>query len=363
MKGLKCRNHSLHLPAFSLFCLFVLSLLCSSLLVQKTSAVDFNVNLSYVDTIQTASWDYYYRFGSNSQQTFTSEGGLRITRKGNDSSTYPDDPLYIDYMCSHHSRDFIKDDFYNFKVYATISDNTTDVIGTLTTFSSADNFRIANISVSYQDGDTVSQWKRLTFTDSDGVSYNAVYPYNSRPQQFYVYDVVMQATRSGNFPICLGRNLSTIHVYTLPPMQYSEGVLNYQYQFRILGGSQTLHYKYDTSAEEMNDKDDEDRQNMEDQQSDSQDSSDDSQEEAESTGTTLLAAFSSFVTAITNASPSNCNLLMNMGNLNLGNVNLCQLSPPPAFQAIGSIFLILFCVPLSIATARKVINLFRSFQS
>lgn len=117
------------------------------------------------------------------------------------------------------------------------------------------------------------------------------------------------------------------------------------------------------AMEEMNQKDNEDRDNIESQQSDSQDGADDSQQEAESTGATLLSAFTAFVGALTNASPSNCNIDMDLGNLDLGRVNLCQLSPPAGFQAIASIFMILFCVPLSIATARKVISLFRSFQT
>lgn len=137
---------------------------------------------------------------------------------------------------------------------------------------------------------------------------------------------------------------------------------------------QTMSYRDDVSLEteaiqeqtekvqEQIDKDEQDRDNMESQQSDVSDDSDDSQAQAESTGQTLLTAFTGFVSAITSARPTNCNLNMDMGNLNLGNVNLCQLSPPPVFQTIASIFMIAFCVPLSITTARKLINLFRSFQ-
>lgn len=116
------------------------------------------------------------------------------------------------------------------------------------------------------------------------------------------------------------------------------------------------------AVEEQNEKDDEDRSNLESQSSDTDDAASSSSEDAESTGTTLLGAFSAFVTALTSASPSNCNIDMDLGNLDLGVVNLCQLSPPQPIPTIASIFMILFCVPLSIATARKVINLFRSFQ-
>lgn len=105
-----------------------------------------------------------------------------------------------------------------------------------------------------------------------------------------------------------------------------------------------------------------DRDDIEQQASDVNDAAESSSEDATEAGTTLLAAFSAFVTAITNASPSNCNIDMDLGNLDLGVVNLCQLSLPPALSAIGSILLIAFCVPLSIATATKMIRLFRSFS-
>lgn len=109
--------------------------------------------------------------------------------------------------------------------------------------------------------------------------------------------------------------------------------------------------------------DEQDRENITGQQTDLSSDSSDSQSDAQSTGTTLLAAFTAFVNALTNANPSNCNIDMDMGNLDLGVVNFCQLSPPPGFTTLSSIFLILFCVPLSIATGRKVISLFRSFQT
>lgn len=104
-----------------------------------------------------------------------------------------------------------------------------------------------------------------------------------------------------------------------------------------------------------------DRDDLTDQQQDISDDADDSAQQAETTGTTLLGAFSSFVGALTNASPTNCVIDMDMGNLDLGEVDLCQLSPPQPIPTIASIMLIAFCVPLSLATATKMINLFRSF--
>lgn len=114
--------------------------------------------------------------------------------------------------------------------------------------------------------------------------------------------------------------------------------------------------------QDKQDEEEEDRDNVEQQSSDINSDSSDSASDAQQQGTTLLGAFSAFVTALTSASPSNCVLDMDLGNLDLGNVDFCTLSPPQPVPTIASIFLILFCVPLSIATAKKVINLFRSFQ-
>ena len=114
--------------------------------------------------------------------------------------------------------------------------------------------------------------------------------------------------------------------------------------------------------QEQNDKDDQDRSNLNNQQSSATSAAQSSQQDAQNAGTTLLAAFQAFVSALTNATPSNCVIDMDLGNLDLGDVDLCTLSPPSGFQAIGSILLIGFCVPLSIATATKMIALFRSFS-
>lgn len=105
------------------------------------------------------------------------------------------------------------------------------------------------------------------------------------------------------------------------------------------------------------------RDELSDAQDDAEDTADAQGSQAQSRGTTILQAFISFVNALRNVTPSNCNIDMDLGNLDLGVVNLCSLSPPAEFQAISSILLIGFCVPLSISTARKIIALFRSFQT
>lgn len=120
----------------------------------------------------------------------------------------------------------------------------------------------------------------------------------------------------------------------------------------------------------INDQTEQQQQNREDDkqafdgaQSDATANGGQSSDDAGAAGQTLLQAFSSFIGAITSATPSNCNLPMDTGFINFGTVNLCALSPPPAFQAISSIVVIGFAVPLSLAAAKKMIELFRSFQA
>lgn len=119
----------------------------------------------------------------------------------------------------------------------------------------------------------------------------------------------------------------------------------------------------DNAGQVLEDQRDQDQQDMENAQGDASTDGSSSGSQATSSGQTLLQAFISFVTAITNASPSNCNINMNTGYIDFGNVNLCALSPPPAFQVISSIVVIGFAVPLSLAASKKMIELFRSFQT
>lgn len=108
---------------------------------------------------------------------------------------------------------------------------------------------------------------------------------------------------------------------------------------------------------------DEEQEGLDNAQSDASDGADSSGSQAESSGTTLLQAFIDFVNALNGASGSNCVINADIGDFRMGNVDLCSLSPPPAFQAISSIMVIGFTVPLSIALGKKMISLFRSFQT
>ena len=95
---------------------------------------------------------------------------------------------------------------------------------------------------------------------------------------------------------------------------------------------------------------------------DAQAGADDSGEEAEEATSGLIDIIGGFVSAITNASPSNCNINGNMGHLNMGIIDMCSMPVPSFVQIIGSIILILVCIPFVIIMFNRFISLFRSFQ-
>lgn len=210
-----------------------------------------------------------------------------------------------------------------------------------------------NIAV-FQEVVNDSLYTPIINTNSSGGSTSS----GISPVYSKFYEVVLYAKRTGDLTWSFGNGVDAVifnsrYLQSYPDNNTPLVTLYTIEEFKPISQD---------GSDQLNRKDDEDRQNLESQSSNTDSASDSSASDAESTGTTLLSAFTAFVGALTNASPSNCNIDMDLGNLDLGVVNLCQLSLPAGFQALASIFLILFCVPLSIATARKVISLFRSFQ-
>lgn len=107
---------------------------------------------------------------------------------------------------------------------------------------------------------------------------------------------------------------------------------------------------------------DETKDTFDDAQTDADNDSASSSQQAESTGTTLLGAFIQLLGALTGAAATDCVINADIGDFHMGNVDLCELDPPPAFQVISSLMVIGFAVPLSVALGKKIISMFRSFQ-
>lgn len=86
------------------------------------------------------------------------------------------------------------------------------------------------------------------------------------------------------------------------------------------------------------------KQDLEDSQTDLSDEATDASGEAESNTTNLTTAIGQVIDAFRNAQPSDCNLTMNMGNFNLGTVNMCN--APSQILTTINLFL---GIPLTIA--------------
>lgn len=118
-----------------------------------------------------------------------------------------------------------------------------------------------------------------------------------------------------------------------------------------------------TAEEKMNDKDDEDRQNLENQTSETESDANEQGAAAESTGTSLLGVFSSFVSSLAQIHETNCLLpTISVYGLDLGRLDLCTFDVPPGIIALATVGMIFIIVPLSFHLARRLINIFRSFQ-
>lgn len=104
------------------------------------------------------------------------------------------------------------------------------------------------------------------------------------------------------------------------------------------------------------------KQETQDAADNSHNAGDSSTSDATSATSSLLSVIGAGIGAITTASPTNCRINGNMGNLNIGNIDLCA-NPVPAFIAvIGSIIAVLVVLPLVIVLFNRFISVIRSFQ-
>lgn len=106
------------------------------------------------------------------------------------------------------------------------------------------------------------------------------------------------------------------------------------------------------------------KDDLEDQKQESSDTANDESSEAQDTATSLLDVIIQAIGVFSSAEATNCNLDGNLiPHLPLGNLNLCEHSPPPAITALGSILLIGFVVPLAYHLVKRMLALIGSFQS
>lgn len=104
------------------------------------------------------------------------------------------------------------------------------------------------------------------------------------------------------------------------------------------------------------------KQDVQDAADNSESAGDSSSSDAEQGTSSLISAIGSAVSVISSASPTNCRINGDMGNLDVGQIDLCANPVPTFIQVIGSLILILITVPLCITLFNRFIGLFRSFQ-
>lgn len=256
--------------------------------------------------------------------------------------------------------DLSTDRYFRFDMFVKIvSDDSEYYFNALSCPVGTGDIRISDCSITHINSlESLNSARRVP--DPNGTSgFNEYFDMNTRAVQYYVYHIEGYSNKTDltSYSSLTFQSRNIFNTYFEYGSTFS---LNVDYDFAF-SQVQSFEPIVDPQESEAN-KELQDRDNLESQSSQTDSDAESSASDAESTGTTLLGAFTSFVNALTNASPSNCNLDMDLGNLDLGVVNLCQLSLPQPLPTIASIMLILFCVPLSISTARKVISLFRSFQ-
>lgn len=107
----------------------------------------------------------------------------------------------------------------------------------------------------------------------------------------------------------------------------------------------------------------EEKQEIQNTSDEAENTADDAQDDVDGATSSLLSVLSNFLGVLTSVNPSNCYLDGSIfPHLNLGQLNLCENSPPAAITALGSLLLIAFVIPLVYNTIKMIINLFSEFQ-
>lgn len=140
-----------------------------------------------------------------------------------------------------------------------------------------------------------------------------------------------------------------------------------QYQRTMINQQSQTNNKLDNINDTIEQQRNEDKRDMNNAQSDASSSGSDSQSDAQNASSSLLSTLSTFIGALTDVSPSSCDLTLDTdyggsSKFGFGTLNLCALSPPPAFQVISSVVVIGFSIPLVVIALREMLSLIWSFQ-
>ena len=169
-----------------------------------------------------------------------------------------------------------------------------------------------------------------------------------------VYKITILFTTKGSHPI----GLSALNANTpIGTCKIGDGLgtnPGAQCQVRIFGFTQWGYKGSSVNAEQ--------KEAAEDAAADSQTSGSSSQNDATSATSSLISVITSGIGAITSASASNCVINADMGNFDMGSIDLCANPVPTFMQVIGSIIAALVVLPLVIVLFNRFIAIIGSFQ-
>lgn len=165
--------------------------------------------------------------------------------------------------------------------------------------------------------------------------------------QYYqsVYHVTYRARRDATVRIGLTSSQHWFEWYGFDTAKMTFAIYN------------VMHYRYVGSQENK-----EQKEAAEDAAADSQTSGSSSQNDATSATSSLISVITSGIGAITSASASNCVINADMGNFDMGSIDLCANPVPTFMQVIGSIIAALVVLPLVIVLFNRFIAIIGSFQ-
>lgn len=109
--------------------------------------------------------------------------------------------------------------------------------------------------------------------------------------------------------------------------------------------------------EEMNDRDAQDREDLQNSSDSASDSADDLGNDVDDAGEQLLYVLTNFYGLFLNPPSSDCTIDGDTGFIDLGDIDLCYLSPPPAVSILATLLLIGLVIPFAVSAISTLIKL------
>lgn len=203
----------------------------------------------------------------------------------------------------------------------------------------------------------ISSWREVTKDALYDLGYCSRYEpvYNDWvcdsnyvPWRSTYYEVVLKAVRTADVQFMLG-NPTNKSLFIVVGGQLSISAID---EYTPAGDAAQ-------ELKEQNDKDDQDRADIQSQQSDSEDGAEDSAEAITNASDSLLAVIGNFVNIVINPPRRDCTISGDMGHMDLGQIDLCQLTPPPAISVIATLLIIGFVIPFAYGIISTVLNLLK----